>query len=836
MSDVYSTPEYIRNASIACQNWAQQTLDFAEPQPIALIPAKVESDRTPDDMTISERRLYKVNPADHEWRRQYFGDLPDYLARYFADRYIRIFEAEGRAAANVFLRTYMGEDLHHRISMVRHRYRHLPTFQKIAVMNDEVDQSDFQHTQKARKGTLDKMMQKRSKTRRVRILAELDKEEIRSLAAQVADLFEKQFHEFIDSCSPKEPYEYRMIQTFEQLSEMCRKFGIVPPYPKQSNLLEEAECGTGKLIKEKWWKNKLWRARNIMREHLAIAMGAVSKIATPYCSRDCLEEHKAQRKRNWDMISNHELFDEDTEETAQLEDMVLKSVANPAIRRHELMTRVRGCEDLAANMELAGQFYTLTAPSKYHNSRKRRKKGAKNTFVEHWNGASPRDTQQYLCRTWAKIRAEMARAEIRWFGIRVAEPHHDGTPHWHILLWLKPEDVKAAKAIFIDYAVEEDRDELISKRTGKLLHRARCDVKTIDPEKGTATGYIAKYISKNIDGYAMDDAISKETGQPVQDMAKNVTAWASRWGIRQFQFFGGAPVTVWRELRRLANLDRNSFAKYLFELKRKELNQLWTDRNRDYVGPHMPAHLMKGKEIRQRLVDGYQPKAKLNDQISETLQAADTGNWQGYVMGQGGPFAKREEHPISTHYEVTPFGNEYGEAVRRVKGVDIFNGESTETKITRVRNWTIRKKSATDSPAGESALDLGGSAASRSSVNNCTGARTDRFIDDLKAAIRKTIGPTADSDGNISRLLAGHTLFTNDGARYRLRSGPLNRHSGSVPLEIETTFTTKPQPYGDWDGWDEPKEPTSPKHKPDKDQPDLRFPASWQSDDDWPLI
>ncbi|MEI8594013.1 hypothetical protein [Photobacterium sp. Hal280] len=235
MSDVYSAPEYIRNASIACQNWAQQELEFAEPQPIALIPAKVEADRTPDDMTISERRLYNLNPADHEWRRQYFGDLPDYLARYFADRYIRIFEAEGRAAANIFLRTYMGEDLQHRISMVRHRYRHLPTFQKIAVMNDEVDQSDFQHTQKARKGTLDKMMQKRSKTRRVRILAELDKEEIRSLAAQVADLFEKEFRTLTESFGPKESYEVSVIQTFEQLSEMCRRFGIVPPTQRKTS-------------------------------------------------------------------------------------------------------------------------------------------------------------------------------------------------------------------------------------------------------------------------------------------------------------------------------------------------------------------------------------------------------------------------------------------------------------------------------------------------------------------------------------------------------------------------------------------------------------------------
>ncbi len=56
--------------------------------------------------------------------------------------------------------------------------------------------------------------------------------------------------------------------------------------------------------------------------------------------------------------------------------------------------------------------------------------------------------------------------------------------------------VEAVTEILCRYALEEDPDEdgVIEHRFGSVL---------IDSSRGSAMGYIANYISKNIDGYCL---------------------------------------------------------------------------------------------------------------------------------------------------------------------------------------------------------------------------------------------------------------------------------------------------------------------------------------------
>ncbi|HGM6900702.1 TPA: replication endonuclease, partial [Serratia marcescens] len=282
-----------------------------------------------------------------------------------------------------------------------------------------------------------------------------------------------------------------------------------------------------------------------------------------------------------------------------------------------------------------------------------------------WNGANPRRTQRYLNRIWQQIRAELARREIEVFGLRVAESHHDGTPHWHGLLFTAPEHVAELHEVMEAYATREDAAEL----RGKHGTQPRFEMKPIDESIGSATGYVVKYISKNIDGYALDGETDDESGRPLKETAKHATAWASCWGIRQFQFLGGAPVSVWRELRRMRN---------------------------------------------QALAD------KINPLFAQLHKAADAGDWREYTHLQGGALVSRKDLALRVWYQQDNQPNSYGEYASLIKGL-YMPAVNIPPVVTRLHSYRIVKMNA--KPSGDAGLALdfsGASAPSRTRVNNCT--------------------------------------------------------------------------------------------------------------------
>ena len=486
-----------------------------------------------------------------------------------------------------------------------------------------------------------------------------DKKRLKRLAYKLANLMKSEFmREFDFQYEKTADVEFSTLYAYGFIASKATVLNIAIPgwdkYCDESLQAEDALRAIARLQKEKWWLSKIRRIHDRWREHLMIATGYVSKVASPYCSDPCFREWIAQKKANLEFLNAMELEDQDTGERSSLLDKVMGSVSNPKIARHELMVRMRGFEDMANEMGLVGMFYTLTAPSRYHSTHVQ--SGKRN---DKYRDANPRKTQKYLCKVWSRVRAKWGREGIRTFGFRVAEPHHDGTPHWHLLLFLRPEEAEYATAIFRKHALREDGGE-----AGAQEHRFT--VTPIDEKFGSATGYIAKYISKNIDGYGMDGELDDESGQPVKEMAKRVRAWASRWSIRQFQQIGGAPVTTWRELRRLGS--------------------------RELV---------------------------LHPELEAARAAADAPDWPGYTNAQGGPFVPRDCLRVRLNYEYTEDGNDYGDTVAKITGIYCPYSGGDSVIFTRTTDYKIVPK-RNPSPVENLTLE-GRAAAPRSSVNNCTG-------------------------------------------------------------------------------------------------------------------
>jgi len=384
--------------------------------------------------------------------------------------------------------------------------------------------------------------------------------------------------------------------------------------PERVTKVRTVAGAVARMCCELWWRRAVRKSQARKVESAAISLGLVHNRAGLYSSDETVERRRQQKTRNRKMLESliavNELGDSFT--LQQLSDL---SVSNPVIRRGELMVRMTGFEQWADSQEHVGDFYTWTCPSRMHWS------------SDKYDGTTPAAAQRYLCEQWAKARAAMKRAGVSVYGFRVAEPHHDGCPHWHMLFFMAAKDRATVRTILKGYALQVDGDE-----KGAAKHRFT--VVPIDKSKGTAAGYLAKYVAKNIDAFGVDFVDEDLTGKrDPRECAARVDAWASAWGIRQFQQVGGPSVTVWRELRRLG----------------------------DEVQPC--AHL-------------EQARAK-----------ADVGDWAGYIAAQS-------TGPVWLAKSCTGEVNRYGE----VKAADIVGVQSSAiVKTTRVHEWRIdRDNRSTD--------------------------------------------------------------------------------------------------------------------------------------------
>ncbi|HCT9586493.1 TPA: replication endonuclease [Raoultella ornithinolytica] len=548
--------------------------------------------------------------------------------------------------------------------------RHLPTYLNevitpslVRIDKVRANQASLSFQAMAGRDSLDQLLR----------LAELNQREVKRLSTLVAAHIDMIF---IQLCGEMLTDELAspivILELYRRVAAEVSRLDVIPPgyealrskHNRRNPINYELIPGAlARMRCADWWQRKLWQLRNEWREELLRAACLVHRHASPYVSHDILLQKREQRRKAMDFFRNHDLINEDGD-TLSMEDVVLASASNPAHRRNEMMACVKGLELIAEMRGDCAMFYTITCPSKYHATLMNGKPNPT------WDHSTVRKSSDYLVDTFAAFRKAMHKKELRWYGVRVAEPHHDGTVHWHLLCFMRKKHRRAITELLRRFAIREDRAEL-GNNTG-----ARFKSKLIDPRKGTPASYIAKYVSKNIDGRGLGDTVSKETGKSLRDSAEHVTAWASLHRVQQFRFFGIPGRQAYRELRLFAS---------------QATRAMKTSK------PGAPV-----------LMD---PK------LDAVLAAADVGCFATYIMKQGGVLVPRKNYLIHTAYEPTVEPGTYGDHGIRIYGIwSPITGK--ENKIcTHVHTWKMVKK-APANPGAESAAQ-GDPVAPWTRGNNC---------------------------------------------------------------------------------------------------------------------
>lgn len=443
--------------------------------------------------------------------------------------------------------------------------------------------------------------------------------------------------------------------------DRCDMHGITPPSEKKHTL----KARVLRMSDPKWWRRQLRVLSGRKLEQFMRSVGRVHKHAGIYASDITVSRRRRQHSRNTAMLETVEAINQ-YGQAFTLKELSDKGLANKDNRRAELMLRIRDTEQEALKAGHVGMFYTLTCPSKYHPVL------AKSCQPNpKYNNTTPSEAQDYLTGIWAQMRARFADAGVGVYGVRVVEPHHDGTPHWHMLLFMHRDHYETVTTIMRRIALNEDGSE-----HGAKHHRFK--VEEMDQSKGGAISYIAKYICKNINGQQFSDY--DQYGKPMEDAAPRIDAWAAVWGIRQFQFAGMPGVTVWREMRRISE----ATAKIVAE---------WEE------------------------LFGY--SSTVVQFMRDLRVACDNGEWDRYLRLMGGPMTPRSEQPVKLWAEVRldPERQDgfarggYGENVQVCYGIRVLGHEY----MTRFFKWTTRPVSGVGGEGSES-----GKAASWTRVNNCT--------------------------------------------------------------------------------------------------------------------
>lgn len=277
----------------------------------------------------------------------------------------------------------------------------------------------------------------------------------------------------------------------------------------------------------------LWQRRDLRRKAASARLNTSAHLKTtgrggaPYADGYSVQRWRERQDDAESYGRAHAVRFEDKSEVSLL--ALMQAGTRAAVSRIYAMTK--GMDEVAKKAGLVACFVTVTAPAEYHPNPSM---GTCSWTPEHTLQAAKAE----LMDRFARIRARMTKGGITPFGMRVLEPHEDGTPHLHILFYVRPGQVRALDRILRAVCPEPVPGKRVATK------RVATKLKLIRPRKGkrgaSPASYMLKYIVKSLND---PDAAAVLAGGNVEDgdhLANHdrVRAWGTEMRARRFDFVG----------------------------------------------------------------------------------------------------------------------------------------------------------------------------------------------------------------------------------------------------------------------------------------------------------
>lgn len=202
-------------------------------------------------------------------------------------------------------------------------------------------------------------------------------------------------------------------------------------------------------------------------------------------------------------------------------------------RRATMIALVHGLREIARRDGLVPVAITLTLPSEFHPA-PALGRGSYDPAI------TPAAMFTELQARWHRVVAILRKRLVRVVGIWLPEPHEDGTPHRHAILWCAPEGL-------------DDLREAVSMH---FPGRRATDIRVLDERSSAQVQtYVLTYALKMTAEAPTTTAEAPDGEEHLGAAFDRFRAWKSVFGgARSWGFIGLRPGTVgrWRDLFRLA--------------------------------------------------------------------------------------------------------------------------------------------------------------------------------------------------------------------------------------------------------------------------------------------